>query len=276
MASSIWAAAGEAEKYRLVRPDHPQGISDNVVTFLREKYSAPLVQAIDVGCGSGLSSCKLVSHFDRVTGVDPSLAMVEEARKSFPLAGLQFQTGGAEDLPQANNSAQLVIAGRAIHYFKQADFFKEVDRVLVPGGVVAYYSVHFPTVLDEQVDKLWWEVMDSEQLAPFWPTNPGDGHTIGARNRRDYYVNVIKAPYPEKRVDETVSYDREVTLASLAKELDTYSAAVRQREARGNEVADKMIADFLEKSLKALGTSDKDTPIKTRNSFFVVMARKPL
>ena len=36
------------------------------------------------------------------------------------------------------------------------------------------------------------------------------------------------------------------------------------REARGNEVADKMIADFLEKSLKALGTSDKDTPIKTR------------
>jgi len=58
--------------------------------------------------------------------------------------------------------------------------------------------------------------------------------------------------------------------------LDTYSAAVRQREARGNEVADKMIADFLEKSLKALGTSDKDTPIKTRNSFFVVMARKPL
>ena len=72
-----------------------------------------------------------------------------------------------------------MIAGRAIHYFKQADFFKEVDRVnncchlhlapiffilfysfvknypkvLVPGGVVAYYSVHFPTVLDEQVDK---------------------------------------------------------------------------------------------------------------------------
>ena len=28
-------------------------------------------------------------------------------RKSFPLAGLQFQTGGAEDLPQANNSAQV-------------------------------------------------------------------------------------------------------------------------------------------------------------------------
>ena len=21
--------------------------------------------------------------------------------------------------------------------------------------------------------------MDSDQLAPYWPTNPGDGHTIG-------------------------------------------------------------------------------------------------
>ena len=37
------------------------------------------------------------------------------------------------------------------------------------------------------------------------------------------------------------------------------------REACGNEVADKMIADFLEKSLKALGTSDTGTPIKTRS-----------
>ena len=33
--------------------------------------------------------------------------VVSMVRKSFPLAGLQFQTGGAEDLPQANNSAQV-------------------------------------------------------------------------------------------------------------------------------------------------------------------------
>lgn len=276
MASSIWGAAGEAAKYRLVRPEHPKQISENVVAFLREKYSGPLAQAIDVGCGSGLSSCHLVSHFDRVLGVDPSLAMVKEARKSFPLAGLQFQTGGAEQLPHPDNSAQLVIAGRAIHYFKQDDFFKEVDRVLCPGGVVAYYSVHFPTVLEEQVDKLWWDVLDSDQLAPYWPTNPGDGHTIGARNRRDYYVKVIPAPYSETRIDESVSYDRQVTLATLAQELDTYSAAVKQRESRGNEVANKMVADFLAKSMKSLATDEKETPIKTRNSFFIVMSRKPM
>jgi len=276
MASSIWGAAGEAAKYRLVRPEHPKQISENVVAFLREKYSGPLAQAIDVGCGSGLSSCHLVSHFDRVLGVDPSLAMVKEARKSFPLAGLQFQTGGAEQLPHPDNSAQLVIAGRAIHYFKQDDFFKEVDRVLCPGGVVAYYSVHFPTVLEEQVDKLWWDVLDSDQLAPYWPTNPGDGHTIGARNRRDYYVKFIPAPYSETRMDESVSYDRQVTLATLAQELDTYSAAVKQRESRGNEVANKMVADFLAKSMTSLATNEKETPIKTRNSFFIVMSRKPM
>jgi len=276
MASSIWGAAGEAAKYRLVRPEHPKQISENVVAFLREKYSGPLAQAIDVGCGSGLSSCHLVSHFDRVLGVDPSLAMVKEARKSFALAGLQFQTGGAENLPHPDNSAQLVIAGRAIHYFKQDDFFKEVDRVLCPGGVVAYYSVHFPTVLEEHVDKLWWDVLDSDQLAPYWPTNPGDGHTIGARNRRDYYVKVIPAPYSETRIDESVSYDRQVTLATLAQELDTYSAAVKQRESRGNEVANKMVADFLAKSMTSLATNEKETPIKTRNSFFIVMSRKPM
>jgi len=221
----------------------------------------------------GLSDRTVSAYYKYMVNV---AVLLGAERKSFPLAGVQFQTGGAEQLPHPDNSAQLVIAGRAIHYFKQADFFKEVDRVLCPGGVVAYYSVHFPTVLDEQVDKLWWEIMDSDQLAPYWPTNPGDGHTIGARNRRDYYVDVIKAPFAETRVDESVSYDRQVTLANLATELDTYSAAVRQREACGNEVADKMISDFLEKSLKALGTSDSGTPIKTRNSFFIVMTRKPI
>ena len=29
------------------------------------------------------------------------------------------------------------------------------------------------------ISRLWWDVLDSDQLAPYWPTNPGDGHTIG-------------------------------------------------------------------------------------------------
>ena len=41
--------------------------------------------------------------------------VISMVRKSFPLAGLQFQTGGAEDLPQANNSAQVHRYHRYLH-----------------------------------------------------------------------------------------------------------------------------------------------------------------
>ena len=34
-------------------------------------------------------------------------------------------------------------------------------------------------MLTLEIFRLWWQILDSNQLAPYWPTNPGDGHTIG-------------------------------------------------------------------------------------------------
>ena len=69
-----------------------------------------------------------------------------------------------------------------------------VECVEVERGVVAYYSVHFPTVIvpgseakSQEVNEIFWDYMDNK-LQPFWPTNQFDGVKIGSRNRRDYYV----------------------------------------------------------------------------------------
>lgn len=276
MTSSIWSASEEAAKYQASRPDHPKEIADKIVAFLREGYSEPLLQAVDVGCGSGISTQNLLPHFSKVLGLDLSEAMVEQARSSTSSPGLQFEVGGAEVLPLPDSSVHLVMAGRAIHYFRQETFFQEVDRVLCPGGVLAYYSVHFPTVLHQGVNKLWWDILDSEELLPFWPVNPGDGHLIGARNRRDYYVDTIKPPYEVRRVDETISYDRPLPLATLAAELDTYSAVVQRRAKLGDEEGDKLVSSFLTQAMVVLGSSDPQIGVVTRNSFYVVMVRKPV
>ena len=67
-------------------------------------------------------------------------------------------------------------------------------HVEVDNGVVAYYSVHFPTVSvagsqskSEAINSIFWDYMDN-RLQPYWPTNQFDGVRIGSRNRRDYYV----------------------------------------------------------------------------------------
>ena len=172
--------------------------------------------AVDVGCGTGMSTRNLFGKFDQVLGVDLSEAMVEEARQSWHQfsSHVEFQVSGAEKLPVDDKSTQLVLVGRAIHYFDTKTFFQEVDRILVENGVVAYYSVHFPTVIvpddsekSEKVNNIFWDYLDNK-LKPFWPYNNFSKIQIGSRNRRDFYVNEIQCPFTETQVDETISYDR--------------------------------------------------------------------
>ena len=88
--------------------------------------------AVDVGCGTGMSTRNLFGKFDRVVGVDLSEAMIEEARNCFKdHSEVEFSVARAEEIPVEDNSAQVVLVGRAIHYFDQKTFFKEVDRILV-------------------------------------------------------------------------------------------------------------------------------------------------
>ena len=276
---SVWSKTSEAAKYSAKRPEHPVAIVDNVLAFLRKKYSGPMSMALDVGCGTGMSTCNLFGKFDNILGVDLSAAMIEQAKKSYSADSVEFKVSGAETLPVEDCSVQTVLVGRAIHYFDQKTFFQEANRILVPGGVLAYYSVHFPTVFvenDEEKSKhindIFWDYMDT-YLEKYWTRNAFDGQLIGARNRRDYYVN-MKHPFAETEVDETVSYDREVTIADLARELDTYSAAVKHREEKGDKAADDMIEEFVLRVKKALGTDNDHQMVMARNSFFTVMARK--
>ena len=88
--------------------------------------------AVDVGCGTGMSTRNLFGKFDRVLGVDLSEAMIEEAKNCWKEnSKVDFKVARAEEIPVENNSAQVVLVGRAIHYFDQKTFFKEVDRILV-------------------------------------------------------------------------------------------------------------------------------------------------
>ena len=50
-----------------------------------------------------------------------------------------FSVSTAENLNLDDSVASLITAGTALHWFEHAQFYKECDRVLVPGGVVAAY-----------------------------------------------------------------------------------------------------------------------------------------
>merc|ERR1711892_1438546 len=102
------------------------------------------------------------------------------------------------------------------------------------------------------LNNIFWEYLDCK-LEPYWPINAFDGTKIGSRNRRDYYVDGIKAPFADTEVDESISYDREV---------------------RGDNAADDMMKEFIARAKKVVDTESDQFKLTTRNSFYVVMKRK--
>jgi ubiquinone/menaquinone biosynthesis C-methylase UbiE len=280
MSKSVWSHTSEAAKYAKSRPSHPQDIVNIAVQFLNEKYSGPLDQAVDVGCGTGISTCNLAGKFDQVLGVDASEAMVNEAREAGYPNSLTFQKASAEKLPVPDASVQLVLVGRAIHYFDTEAFYKELSRVLVDQGIVCYYSVHFPSVscpgdLDfgAHVHKTFWSYLQTI-LKDYWSVNAYNNKTIDW-DRRNYYVNVIPAPFKETRIDETVSVTRDISLIQLANELRTYSAFVLYNEREGAEKAAGLLDKFLVECLEGFENKDKEAKdLVATDNFFMVLSRK--
>jgi len=49
----------------------------------------------------------------------------------------------AEKLPVEDNSVTLIQVATALHWFDIEKFYRECDRVLVPGGVIAAFAYAF-------------------------------------------------------------------------------------------------------------------------------------
>ncbi len=96
--------------------------------------------ALDVGCGTGQSAVALTTIADWVAGLDLSMAMLAHAPASPNVA---YMAGGAEALPFATASFDLLTVGLAFHWFERAAFLAEARRVLRPGGVLAIYNSAF-------------------------------------------------------------------------------------------------------------------------------------
>ncbi|XP_023348248.1 uncharacterized protein LOC111716964 [Eurytemora carolleeae] len=256
MAKSLWNLSSEVAKYALARPPHPKEIVKHAVNFLDEEYRGPKYQALDVGCGSGISTRNLFGEFQNVLGLDASSEMINQARKGNNCGSLRFLESSAETLPVNSGSVQLILSGRAIHYFNTEAFYAEVDRVLVKYGVLCYYSTHFPTISSsnfkygEKINKIFWTYL-IDRLDGHWPVNKFSGHVISWR-RRDFYMNTLAPPYPDHtRTIENITQQRGTSVIALSKELETYSPMVNLREKMGDKEADSLLARFLLECEKA-------------------------
>ncbi len=105
----------------------------------RAWYTPPAgALVVDVGCGTGAQLARYRGNGWRLAGVDPSPAMVAQARQA--LGGdAEIHLADASRMPFADGSVHLVLCSMALHEMAgdtREAVLKEIRRVLRPDGVL--------------------------------------------------------------------------------------------------------------------------------------------
>lgn len=101
------------------------------------------VVEVSCGRGGGASYIKRYLGAKSVTGVDLATNQVAFCRRVHRAPGLRFVRGAAENIPLPDQCADAVINIEASCLYRDPyKFFKEVHRLLRPGGWFAYADIH--------------------------------------------------------------------------------------------------------------------------------------
>lgn len=95
----------------------------------------------------------VASIAESVVGVEPSPAMIEEAR---PADNVSYRLGSAEQLPIEDASCDLISVGSALHWFDQKRFLAEASRVARTGAWLVVYDHWFTGQMEKREDFGSW------------------------------------------------------------------------------------------------------------------------
>jgi SAM-dependent methyltransferase len=223
MSSFVDHFSGVAASYASYRPRYPAAL------FAWLAHLAPdREHAWDCGTGNGQAAEGLAPLFREVVATDPSEAQLTNARR---LRGVAFVTMTAEQAALAADAVALVTVAQALHWFKREEFYREVDRVLRPGGVLAVWSYAL-AVIDPDIDAILGR-FHADTLGPYWPPE---------RSLVDSGYRGIELPYPELS-HPSFQMEAQWDLARLHGYLTTWSAVGRYRtERRDDPVPDAIRA----------------------------------
>lgn len=201
--------------YARFRPTYPP----ELFAWLARKSPGHSI-AWDAGTGSGQAAIGLARHFSRVVATDPSEAQLAEAR---PDPAIEYRRGLEGESGLGDRSADLVSAAQALHWFNLEAFYREVARVLQPGGLLAVwcYGLHRVTPEIDRVFDRFYAVT----VGPWWPPERVEVETGYAR---------LPFPYPE--IDPpNLAITGELDMAGLLAYVGTWSAVRRKIAATGED-----------------------------------------
>ena len=164
--TSLFKGLSQAQNYAAARPTYPSALYDLILS----RCGSLRGTCIDVGCGTGQATLVLANHFDSVIGVDPSATQLENAPRH-PKVSYRLGTCEEHLATFADNSVSCIVSAQAVHWMDIPALYKEVNRVLIPGGVLALWTYGIATFpndasLEKKVFHIYHNVLGDKYWDP--------------------------------------------------------------------------------------------------------------
>lgn len=213
--------SGHASAYARYRPTYPDALFEAILAHCRSPK-----RVWDCGTGNGQAAIQLARYVDEVIATDASAEQIQQAIKH---ERVRYVVAPAGDVPLEDQSMDLVTVAQAIHWFDRDRFYREVRRVVRPGGVIAawtYTLFHAPPedASAPEIDALLKHFYD-EVVGPYWPSE---------RRHIEAAYQSISFPFEELEAPE-LTLTMDWTLAEVVGYLRTWSASQRYREQVGTD-----------------------------------------
>jgi ubiquinone/menaquinone biosynthesis C-methylase UbiE len=147
-----------AKKYAQSRPRYPDELFKYLVSLVEQH-----MVAWDCATGSGQAALSLVNYFKKVIATDISSEQISNAVRH---NRIEYRVCQAEKSGISNNSVNLITVASAVHWFDLNNFYREVQRVITPGGILAVWTYHVGYV-EPPFDKLFLNFYN-QILAPYF------------------------------------------------------------------------------------------------------------
>ncbi|MFX0135872.1 MAG: class I SAM-dependent methyltransferase [Candidatus Hodarchaeota archaeon] len=144
----------QASLYARYRPKYPK----RLFSFLASIAPDTKV-AWDCGTGNGQAALALTSYFQKVLATDISENQIKNAFKN---KKINYWVSRCKDTNIVDGSIDLITVAQALHWFEINAFYREAQRALKPGGIIAVWCYHLSEIepeIDRIITKYYYEVV---------------------------------------------------------------------------------------------------------------------
>lgn len=217
---NYFAFKSAAERYAKGRPFFHAVVIARVKEFL--SLTEPIASAVDVGCGTGLSTVALKAVAEKVVGVDAAPEMIAHAPRD---ARISYAVAVAERLPFDAQVFDLLTLSQVSHWLDRQVFFTEARRVLRPAKWLVAYDAYFSARTVENTDFQKWH---QAVYLKNYPSPPRAPVALSADDVKETGIR-LRA---EERLQHTIRF----TVEQVVEYLLTQSNVITIIEGQGEEI----------------------------------------